>query len=180
MIVSIAMNVPDRAVAALAASFLVFALAAFLVVPRLLEPADRTLCRLELALLLLGSLIGAALLGGCTHRDRVTVLAAGAMTLTACDMSQTLDVSNGGRWGSPAPDGHVYYEANPALGPDPGLPVMMGALAVTEAALVWVAATDKIPEWGKYAILGAAVAGEAYEVGRLTPVVGPCGWSRRR
>jgi len=116
-----------------------------------------------------------AALSACTHADRVAVLSASAVTLTFCDVRQTLNVSCGGRWDCPARDGYYYQESNPLLGSAPGAPKLVTAFGLVYASTLWVAVTDKIPTWGKYALLGTLVAGEAYEVSRMTPLVGACG-----
>lgn len=114
-------------------------------------------------------------LSACTHSDRIAVLSASAVALTACDVRQTLAVSCGGRWDCPARDGYYYQESNPLLGSSPGVPRLVGSAMVVETGVVWVAATDRVPTWAKYVVLGALVAGEAYEVSRMTPLVGVCG-----
>lgn len=117
-------------------------------------------------------------LAACTHNQRVgglVLLSASAQALTFCDVRQTIAVSSGGRWDVPAPDGYLYEEMNPLLGSSPGAARLIGSWAVVESAVVWVTGTEKLPMWAKYAILGALVAGETYEVARMTPVVGVCG-----
>lgn len=131
-----------------------------------LEPAVKALV---LAMLVLSA---------CTHGDRIAVLSASSMALVACDVRQTLAASAGGRWDRPAPDGFYYYEMNPLLGESPGVPRLMVGMTLVEASVVWITATDKLPTWSKYVLLGALVAGEAYEVSRMTPVVGVCGGRR--
>lgn len=89
--------------------------------------------------------LAAVALSACTHSDRIAVLSASAVALTACDVRQTLAVSCGGRWDCPARDGYYYQESNPLLGSSPGVPRLVGSAMVVETGVVWVAATDRVP-----------------------------------
>ena len=123
-------------------------------------------------------LAAAVALSACTHSDRIAVLSASAASLTYCDFRQTVAFSNGARWDRKSSDGYVWVEGDPLLGQRPSIARLATGLAVAESSIVWVTATDKIPTWGKYVLLGALVVGEAWEVRRMTPVVGVCGGRR--
>lgn len=147
------------------------------VIPRITDGADRLRLRLP-ALLLVVAIVVCATLSGCTTGQRLAVLSGGAVALTACDVRQTLAVSHDGHWDQPAPDGNLYREGNPVLGPTPSANVIVGSALLLGAAVAWVATTDELPTWSKYALVGALAAGEGYEVSRMTPMVGICGGRR--
>lgn len=118
-----------------------------------------------------------AVLSACTVNQRVGVLAAGAMALTACDYRQTATLSDDGRWDVRSPSGGHYQELNPLLGHEPTTTAMTIYAAAAEAGIVAVGAS-RLPAWAKYAALGLVVAAEMVEVVRVAPVAGICGGRR--
>lgn len=125
------------------------------------------------------AMLALLVLSACTHRDRIAVLAASAAVATACDVRQTMEVSDGGRWDWPGPAPNNYTEGNPMLGPTPSPAVLAGSLVMVQTAIIWVAQADRIPTWSKYVLLGAMAVGEGLEVRRMAPVAGICGGRRR-
>jgi hypothetical protein len=126
-----------------------------------------------------GLLLACLAASACTHSDRISVMAVSSVALVACDVKQTIAVSCGARWDCESPvNGLVAYESNPMLGRSPGIPRLMVSAIGVEAAVAWVAGTDKLPIWSKYVLLTALLVGEAYEISRMTPYVGLCGGGR--
>lgn len=118
-----------------------------------------------------------AVLSACTVNQRVGVLTAGAMVLTACDYHQTTALSDGGRWDVRSPSGGHYQEMNPLLGHEPSTTAMTVYAATAEAGIVAIGAS-RLPTWAKYTALGLVVAVETVEVARVAPVAGICGGRR--
>lgn len=83
----------------------------------------------------MSKLITILLLVGCSpasrpyHRAYQKVILASVVAMAACDLSQTLNVSNGGRW-----DG-IMAEHDPLLGQTPGATRLVGTAIVALAAL---------------------------------------------
>lgn len=88
-------------------------------------------------------IIAILLLVGCSpaglryHRTYQKILAATVAAMTICDVRQTMNVSNGGRW-----DG-VMRETNPLLGERPSAARLMGTAA---GSLALLAAFVYIPD----------------------------------
>jgi hypothetical protein len=85
-----------------------------------------------------------AVLVGCSpasrkyHRAYQRVLLAGIGVAGACDLGQTLNVSNGGRW-----DG-IMQENNPLLGKSPGKVRLIASAVVAVGLLIGL---SEIPHW---------------------------------
>lgn len=127
--------------------------------------------------LIVKAVILLAVLSACTVNQRVGVLAAGAMALTACDYRQTATLSDDGRWDVRSPSGGHYQELNPLLGHEPTTTAMTVYAATAEVGIVAVGAS-RLPTWAKYVALGLVAAAETVEVVRVAPVAGVCGGHR--
>lgn len=94
------------------------------------------------------------------HRTYQRVLATEIGLVGACDLGETLNVSNGGRW-----DGEMR-EQNPLLGSHPSrerLTVSAVAAVAAVAAFTYVP-DDVIPEWIKSTLLTYVAVYETYNV----------------
>lgn len=91
------------------------------------------------------------------HRAYQKVLLASVVAMTVCDVSQTLNVSNGGRW-----DG-IITEMDPVLGQRPGtarlVGTAIGALALL-GAFTYIP-HEYLPEEIKSILLSYVAIGEA-------------------
>ena len=77
----------------------------------------------------------ALMLSACATEQRVGALTFAAMALSACDVDQTVAVSDAGRWDLRAPSGKLYAELNPLLGATPSPRKLALILAADEVAL---------------------------------------------
>lgn len=110
----------------------------------------------------------------CSEFQRTFVLTGAAMTLTACDYLQTMDVSDRGNWDRVAPNGGRYVELNPLYGRNPSARPLTAGVVVAEGLLAGLAVSDA-PAWVKYAVIGAVAVAEGVEVARARPYAGACG-----
>lgn len=104
---------------------------------------------------------------GCAinHTNTNRALYASSAALIACDVGQTIWVSNGGRWDRlNAETGKPLTEANPMLGSSPSVGTLSTVL-VTDLVVHSAIMLSPLPKWVKTAWAGGVVGVEAAAVG---------------